>query len=344
MSTSKWVVSLPFVLLVATAFVSCVTHEDATDADIPNTPDVLERAPIPLAEPRQFEPPEAVLTETIRVADWASTPSIPVRVRPQTFIQRAPSFLQAAFDPIPRVRNSAQTRWNRRWSEARILESDGTAGLYDATLLVFARAVVHEANWIHRPCGNGPGPCDPSGDHNHAEFDAPAMFRVFRNTRRNYETLMGSMRNHMNYATEELPPRRSRSRWIVELNLEGSRPRHFPESDANGNALNWERDYQPRWLEVIALSRRLFAGQDLGVCGGAPLVTWGGRCEDQHGACDDASGQRRGLVPIDCGNSSNRFWCRPGTQGCPTTTIETPSQVETPEMGTEAPPEAVQEN
>jgi len=257
-----------------------------------------------------------------------------VTVRRTTPVQLAPSFFEEALLTDPRERPA----FHRQWPEARIIGDD--EALYNACLVVFARAVVHEANWIHRPCDGSPGPCDPTADHNHAEYDAPAMFQVFRYTRRDHETLLGSMRNHMNYATEEVPARRERSRWIVELDLEGNRPEHFPATDANGNPLDWERDYRPRWMEMLALSRQLFSGRGLRSLSRAPLVTWGGRCEDAHGACDDGNAVRRGLVPFEVGDSSNRFWCNPARGVCPTgvETIALPAV--TPAL--EAPPPVVE--
>jgi len=215
--------------------------------------------------------------------------------------------------------------FNRRAPEARLI-GDNQA-LYDVTLLVLSRGIVHEANFMHRPCGGGPGEfhtaCDTALDRNHAELDGPAMYAVFRHTRATGETLIGSIRRHMRYVTEMVPAIRPRSRWITELDLEGNRPTHFPMTDAHGNPLNWERDYLPRWLQVIAMSRRLLSGHDLGPCASTPVVTWGGRCEDAHGACDDDFGIRRGLVPFEFGESSNRFWCRPGTVGCPDAPLPT---------------------
>lgn len=246
-----------------------------------------------------------------------------------TEVQSAPSYFPGfAFSELPRERRRQALAFNRRASEAQLireLSAPGTAeSLYNVTLLVFSRGVVHEANFMHRPCGSGPGQfhtaCDTALDHNHAEFDGPAMFAVFRATRATGMTLLGSIRNHMRYVTEEEPSIRERSRWISELTLEGTRPPHFPETDAEGNPLNWERDYLPRWQQVIEMSRRLLDGHDLGPCAQAPLRTWGGRCEDNHGACDDSHGSHRGLVGMSCGGatgtSSNRFWCRPGLPGC----------------------------
>lgn len=268
-----------------------------------------------------------------------------------TAVQAAPSYFPGfEFTEIAARRRRQAASFNRHLPEVQLIGDD--EALYNVTLLVLSRGIVHEANFPHRPCGEYHTACDTALDHNHAEFDGPAMYAVFRHTRGTGETLVGAIRRHMRYVTEQVPPVRERSRWITELQLDGNRPAHFPETDAEGNALNWDRDYRPRWEMTIALARELLAGHHLGVCATAPLQTWGGRCEDDHGACDDNHGSHRGLVGMSCGDSSNRFWCRPGTRGCeatdpvpespenvaeapeasPTTTVETP--VETIEIPT----------
>jgi hypothetical protein len=298
----------------------------------------------------------AEVQERMRLAAQDQDPNADVitlsrRSQRQSEVQRSPSYFSGfSFSELPRERRRMALAFNRRASEAHIIRDLGgpnAESIYNVTLLVLSRAIVHEANWVHRPCGSGLGEfhtaCDTALDHNHSEFDGPAMYAVFRSTRATGMTLLGSIRNHMRYVTEEEPPPNEHSRWISELTLDGARPRHFPATDAEGNPINWERDYQPRWLQVVEMSRHLLNGEGLGMCASAPLVTWGGRCEDRNGACDDHHGSHRGLVGMSCGDSSNRFWCRPGTRGCVESdpipvqpTVEVAS-LEAPESIVEAP-------
>ena len=104
--------------------------------------------------------------------------------------------------------------------------------------------------------------------------------------------------------------------WIARLQLDCDRPIGFPETDHEGNTIDWDDDgYRDRCESLFALAQRFLDGDADEPWADAPLVTWGGRCEDAAGACDDHLGSRRGLVPYETGNTANRFWCRPGP-GC----------------------------
>jgi len=334
MSKKKWMGVSLIVIGFVVAFISCAEYPSGSGAEPPDSA-VIDVPSVPVHVPTEEESRQAAEEMRLTVERHIAEMEERARTSSQTFTDEVPTVHGSVSGPprrhltsvqsAPSVFPNASGPFNRRWSEERLIGNN--QALYDACLLVFSRAVVNEANWIHRECGTGePGPCDPRDDHNHAELDGPAMFQVFRYTRYNHETLLGAMRRHMNYVTEEVEARRPRTRWISELDLEGNRPPHFQETDSEGNPLNWERDYLPRWRDILEMSRRLFAGRGVGGCSQAPLVTWGGRCEDRHGACDDSFGWNRGLVPYECAQvgtgpeairSSNRFWCSPGTGSCP---------------------------
>lgn len=197
--------------------------------------------------------------------------------------------LRARSTPVLRAPGQYAYEVDRARPEAEIIGDD--LQLLNLTALVIARTCVSEANWGVEDC--------------------QAIYRVVRRNRGPTETLMGSLRRHSRYTSEQWVPRSRRTRWVVELNLEGTRPPSFPEE------LNWERDYLPRWQGVLALAHRMLAGRDLGVCARAPIMAWGGRCDVEAGACDDHIARSRGLVPYErCGETANRFWCRPGSPGC----------------------------
>jgi hypothetical protein len=235
----------------------------------------------------------------------------------RTPVQLAPSFHDMRmFSELPHERRAARALFSR--TEPEEFNLRGNRELRELTVLVFSRLCVSEANWVHDDRLDHRHP-----DQNHAERDCPAIYRVLRRTRRTGQTLIGIMREHSRYSTEEWAPRGPRTRWIVQLQLNDRRPTNFPATDSEGRPLNWERDYLPRWQAVQALTRRLLAGRDLGPCANAPIIAWGGRCDDEGGACDDHIAERRGLVPYDCGETANRFWCRPGTPGCQPETMTT---------------------
>lgn len=294
-----------------------------------------DSAPIELLPDETMPPPDAAEAESVVLppepearpcCDDAApeiTPVSTVRsvsvVRVPTPVQMAPSYYAECFSELPRERRECRSHFSRTRPEMSNLEGDEE--LTELTVLVLSRLCVSEANWLHDPRFDG-----DNDEQNHAELDCPAIYQVLRRTRRNGHTLIGIIRAHAHYVTEERAPR-GRMRWIANLQLNDRPPLHFPVTDRNGNRLNWERDYLPRWQAMQEFVRGLLRGENLGVCAGAPIITWGGRCDDPEGACDDHLAERRGLVPYElCGDTANRFWCRPGTPGCPV--VEEPAAVE----------------
>jgi hypothetical protein len=263
--------------------------------------------------------------------------SVPVMHRSQerhSAVLDAPSFFDGAWaSELPRERRAIRSRFNRRYSEHRLTMMFGgqhAAELYRVIHLVLSRLIVSEANFIH----------DDRLDHlapegNHAERDAPTIYAVLRHNRRVGETLLGAIRRHAHYVTEERVPtaRMDRMRWISELQDNDERPEHFPETDSNGLPLQWDRDYVPRWRLVRQYADELLHGEHLGVCADAPVASWGGRCEDVQGACDDDSG--RGYVRYNCdtpeGPTANGFWCDPHVDGCVQDPTVTPDEVVDPD-------------
>ncbi len=287
-------------------FVVLLLSCDPYDEVAPDVPDAEEPEQEPVAEvvvvPETAMPVvEAPAVISASVAAGASSR--------RTAVQAAPDFHMEAFSLDPVVARAARARVNRRRKEVDIIGND--QALYDVTKLVLGRLFVSESNWIYDEKLDARA----VNSKNRSEVDGPSIFRVLRNTRMNGETLMGIMRRHSHYVTEQWTPRTVRTQWIVELNLEGRKPAHFPEG------LNWERDYLPRWNLILELADALMKGHRLGPCGDAPIIAWGGRCEDAHGACDDHIAEERGLAPYEeCAvggvEPKNRFWCRPGVPGC----------------------------
>lgn len=327
------------VLLAAVLFASCAgehdhdvgipveeepphPHHDSTPVPVGASSDPIIETVAPAPEP--VRSPEGLEAEVITLAR-----SIPARrAHPvRTAVQMAPSMYVDAFSEDPEIRRAARRRFSRTRPESFNLEGDPE--LFELTVLVLSRLCVSEANWLHDERWG-------RADQNLAELDCPAIYQVLRRTRRNGETLIGVMRRHSHFVTEQWAPRSPRTRWVVELNSENRRPEHFPA------ALNWTRDYLPRWLAMQEFVRELLRGEHLGTCAGAPIITWGGRCDDVGGACDDHLAERRGLVPYSCDSpdgrlTSNRFWCRPGTPGCdgpPLQSEEAPAPPEVTPTGT----------
>lgn len=235
-----------------------------------------------------------------------------------TAIQRALNGYNECFSELWTERRRCRARFSRVWPEATLIRRMGNdEGLLAATQTVLGRIILSEANWLHDERRDRFFP-----DQNHAEIDAPGIYQVLRHTRRTGETLLGAMRRHAPHVSEARPsiPGR-RMEWIVNLQLTCARPRGFPETDRQGNPIDWDDDgYRERCENLFVYAGRLLSGeQTLGVWDGAPVVTWGGRCDDEQGACDDHLASHRGLVPWEPPSGptpANRFWCNPRSSGC----------------------------
>jgi hypothetical protein len=167
--------------------------------------------------------------------------------------------------------------------------------------------------------------CEADG----SELDCLGIWQVLRNirsrgcTREGFrqritecdddgETMLSVMRRAQRFATGMLPPRSRRTQWVAELELDCTRPRSYPGSDAS-----WASQYGRSCPGTAALAQRLIAGDEPPMpFPGVRPITWGGRCEDERGACDDTVACGRGLARVTGVETLNAFWCVPGTQGC----------------------------
>ncbi len=263
------------------------------------------RAPSPLATLKKVAAPRpSSLVTTAGPTRVERAVPEGIRVQPPSLIERQESFYAEAFHEYPARRRRWLRTWNRNRPESEIIGRDRE--LYLATKVLLAKVCFHESNWI---CDPRREQCGIEGNRNTAQLDCPAIYRVLRTTRRTGETLLGAMRRHSPRVSEVRETHRARTRWVIALGPDARRPRGFPSD------LNWRRDYAERWTALLALADRLLRGIEPEGCSRARLLTWGGRCEDAHGACDDHVAIARGLRRADCGPTSNAFWCAEGD--CP---------------------------
>jgi hypothetical protein len=126
------------------------------------------------------------------------------------------------------------------------------------------------------------------------------------------ETLLSVMRRAQRFALGVAPPRSARTRWIAQLELTCVQP-----EDYTGSERQWASQYARPCAETSDLVQRLVAGRHVRpVIRGARAIAWGGRCENDRGACDDPLACSRGLARIPGLETHNAFWCRPGSPGC----------------------------
>jgi len=123
------------------------------------------------------------------------------------------------------------------------------------------------------------------------------------------ETMLSVMRRAQRYATGAVPPRSRRARWVSELELTCVQPESYP-----GSAEQWAHQYRRSCARTSDLVQRLLSGRHVEpVIKGVRPITWGGRCEESRGACDDPLACQRGLIRIRGIDTLNAFWRRPRT-------------------------------
>jgi len=119
------------------------------------------------------------------------------------------------------------------------------------------------------------------------------------------ETLLSAMQRAQRFATGAAPTTQVRARWVSKMTSSCDMPEGFPNSTKV-----WERQHRGRCEALRSLATRLVRGARLRLTS-APIIAWGGRCEDRRGACDDHRACARGLMREDT-PTANAFWRRAG--------------------------------
>jgi len=126
------------------------------------------------------------------------------------------------------------------------------------------------------------------------------------------ETMLSVMKRASRFVLGVVPARNKRQMWLRELELSCERPESFR---LPGNM--WDRHLLKRCQRTANIAKRLTDGEPL-IITTARVITWGGRCEDDGGACDDRHACERGLARVKGLDTHNAFWCQPGSPGCAT--------------------------
>jgi len=224
----------------------------------------------PPDEAPQAEDADQADEEAPAIEATTSAPSVVPAGPPVSIVQQVPSRLE---EPLHRSQRHGRPE----------IENIPDPSWVDPTVLVLARICVSEAGW-------------------EGQRDCQGIFQVLRNVRRNNETFLGVMRRASRVVSEMWEPTTDRHRWLVNLDLEGTRPDGFPtEAD-------WERHYRHRWMKVLEYARALLEGEIYAhPCQGA-VIAWGGKM-------DDYLALRRNLIRAECGDTQNTFWKRPPSGG-----------------------------
>jgi hypothetical protein len=105
-------------------------------------------------------------------------------------------------------------------------------------------------------------------------------------------------------------PRRAlnqRLRWISTIDLSCEKPAGLHISEDI-----WRDRFREKCLQIAIVSGELVAGKVYDPRY-EDAITWGGRCEDPAGACDDQTGCARGLGRLNT-KTANAFWSRRGNR------------------------------
>lgn len=151
----------------------------------------------------------------------------------------------------------------------------------------------------------------------------------------NGETYLSALRRHQRHVLGKMKARNKRAVWIRNLTPDCDMPdgyinyirrrgkrvtRSFAEN-------HWDARYGSKTCpQTVADARRLISGKlpesrpgvQVGWLPGRP-VTWGGRCEEKAGSCDDRIACERVLARIPNTETLNAFWCRISNRGCRST-------------------------
>lgn len=127
----------------------------------------------------------------------------------------------------------------------------------------------------------------------------------------NGETLISVMRRASRYVVGAERARYRRQQWISRMTSSCDMPKGFPHGSKA-----WERVHRGLCERTVELATGLVKGTFQKKITGVRIVTWGGRCEDPHGACDDPIACKRGLARVPGLETANAFWCFPGMHGC----------------------------
>ena len=146
-------------------------------------------------------------------------------------------------------------------------------------------------------------------------------------TRRRAPRVHGLWR-HSPFASGVLPPRTQRQRWVSTITLDCEQPAGWPRLTRRGTPYAQWVSYEPLCVELVATATSIVDGTDhIQACpAGSRPISWGcdpfrrraimevlGR-ERALGGCNDTPiAIRRQLQRLNCGETENAYWARPGT-------------------------------
>jgi len=153
-----------------------------------------------------------------------------------------------------------------------------------------------------------------------------------RSTRRRAPPLAGLWRNSPR-ATGNLPPVGRRGAWVRSITVDCEQPTEWPKRTRRGSPYAQWVSYQGHCEDLVRAAEAIVDGKDhIQACpSGSRPIAWGcdperrrairevlGRNRPVNGCNDSPIARRRQLQRLDCGETENAYWCRPGTPHCGT--------------------------
>lgn len=133
------------------------------------------------------------------------------------------------------------------------------------------------------------------------------------------ETYLSALRRHQRHVLGYISARNKRALWIRNLTPDCEMPKGWTRGQNR-----WDAYYGSKICpQTVADARRLISGelpeqrpgQRTRWLPGRP-ITWGGKCEEKMGSCDDRMACERVLARIPTADTRNAFWCRISAPGC----------------------------
>lgn len=199
--------------------------------------------------------------------------------------------------------------------------------LRQETLLALVRVAISEEGWANPTGMKALWQTTRSARGCLTEDNYAVSCRHSQATRRRAPPVHGLWR-HSPYATGRLPSASRRQRWVSTVTLDCEQPSGWPPPPY----AEW-RSYQRHCERLVEVAESIVDEEDdIQACpAGSRPIAWGcdpvrrqairevlGRDRAVAGCNDTPIARRRQLQRLDCGETENAFWCRPGTPHCDT--------------------------
>lgn len=217
--------------------------------------------------------------------------------------------------PPRRVRRVHRFRWESPAKMRGKIWNVPVEESHESLLTALLRVCIAEADGNPQDCA---GVWQVVKNNRRRSCDRGMIRRITECVEGEGETYLSALRRHQRHVLGMIKARNQRAVWVGKLTPDCEMPEGYPRSEDH-----WDAHYGSKVCpQAVADVRRLLAGKlpesrpghRVRWLPGRP-ITWGGRCENSRGACDDRIACGRGLVRIQGTGTLNAFWRRPLNPG-----------------------------